>query len=250
MKYKEITRIVDKRQDGPYTWLAVETRDMALAARPGQFVNIRAGEGYDPLLRRPFSIADVDGSILWIMLHAIGKGTELLCRKNIGEELNIIGPLGNEFPEPTTGKKALFVAGGIGIAPFLLFAHRIPGATLAYGARNHTMIPDMRPWEQYCSYELATDDGSQGLKGNVIDLLKKMDLDQYTIYACGPTPMFRALSAYFTTLGDVQAYYSLETYMGCGFGACKGCSVPLPGTEQMQLCCIDGPVFEWDKVEL
>ncbi len=250
MKYKESALVVDARKEGPYYWLALQSEKIASESKPGQFINIRVSEGYDPLLRRPFSIGDVENDVIWILFHPVGKGTRILAQKRPGDSVNIIGPLGKSFPDPTPGRDALYVAGGIGIAPFLLMSHQRKSGILLYGARNHNMLPDIKHWEKYCPCHIATDDGSRGIKGNVIDLLKKFDLSKHEIFACGPTPMFKAMSSYFETQQDIKAWYSLETYMGCGFGACKGCSVEQPDTQEMKLCCVDGPVFEWNKVKL
>ena len=247
MKYKEEATIIDKHQDAAFVWLTIKTQNIARERRPGQFVNVRTGKGLDPLLRRPFSIANTDADTLTLMIQKVGRGSELIANYPVGADLNIIGPLGNAFGPPKNPKKVLFVAGGVGIAPFLFLSSHYPDAILLFGARSQ--LPDLKPFEKNCSVHVATEDGSHGRRGNVLDLLRDFNPEEYTTYACGPTPMFRALSDYFEKFNNPEAYYSLETYMGCGFGACKGCSVEM-ADGSMKLCCVDGPVFRWNEVRL
>lgn len=249
MKTKEIACILEKEIQGPYLKLVLESPQIARLAQPGQFVNVRVHENLDPLLRRPFSIADADAVAgrLTLLVLVRGKGSKLLASKNEGDTVNLIGPLGNAFPE--ISKNPLFVAGGIGIAPFLFLSRKYPGATLIFGVREASLAPDLAPFRERLNLELASDDGSLGEKGTVIDLLSKHDLQNHTTFACGPTPMFRAMNKLFSACPRVDAYYSLETYMGCGFGVCKGCVVETTDGGH-KLCCTDGPVFAWDQVKL
>ena len=239
--------IIDKKISGPYLTLKVKTEKIAEAAEPGQFVNIRVTETLDPLLRRPVSIADAVDGILTLIILIKGKGTRLLAEKKVGETLNIIGPLGNPFPEP--GRTPLFIAGGIGAAPFLFLGKKHSGSTLLLGVRSKEFLPELEPFEKVCKIEIASDDGSVGTKGTVIDLLTKHEIPKHTIYACGPNPMFRALNKLFSNCPESEAYYSLETYMGCGFGACKGCTVETRSGDY-KLTCTDGPVFPWNEALL
>jgi len=233
------------RLDGNYLWIDLLTQNIAKVSRPGQFVNVRAGETLDPLLRRPLSVCDADGDRLKLLVLIKGKGTKQLLNKKTGDTLNIIGPLGNGFPETT--RKPLFVAGGIGVAPFLFLSKKYPEAELLLGARNSSLLPDLTLFKKSCRIETATDDGSAGIKGTVIDLAAKRSLDKYTIFACGPNPMFHALTRLLKNCPEADAYFSIETMMGCGFGACKGCSVSAKDG-QFKLACTDGPVFRWDEV--
>jgi dihydroorotate dehydrogenase electron transfer subunit len=265
MKYKELCPIIEKKITGSYLTLKIRTEHIAQNAKPGQFVNIRVTETLDPLLRRPISICDAEGDILTLMVLIKGRGTKLLAGKQEGDSINIIGPLGNGFQK--TDRKAIFTAGGIGIAPFLFLSKQMKGSILLVGARNSELMPDTKPFEKYSKVFTATDDGSSGRKGTVIDLLADYNLSEYCVYACGPAPMFRAVSKLLRNCSsaedrksDVQflpgtakklpeAFYSLETYMGCGFGACKGCTVETAGGDY-KLSCTDGPVFKWNEVKL
>lgn len=250
MKHKESAEVIFRKKDGPYTWLKLKSPLTAAACQPGQFINVRTSDSLDPLLRRPFSIAFKEMENIELLYHTVGKGTASLDRCQPGDKLSILGPLGNPFPQPGPGRKPLFVAGGIGIAPFLFFSQELKGAVLLYGARDKSLIPSLIRFEENISCIVATDNGSQGQQGNVLTLLKQYDLTEYEVYACGPTAMFRAMSQYFQSQSAVRAWYSLETYMGCGFGACKGCSVPVPDSDEMKLSCVDGPVFAWNEVVL
>jgi dihydroorotate dehydrogenase electron transfer subunit len=247
MKYKEICPIIERRLDGNYLTLKLKTTRIAKEAKPGQFVNVRASETLDPFLRRPISICDTEGDILTLMVLIKGKGTKLIADKTVGCTLNIIGPLGNGFQQ--SSRKAIFAAGGIGIAPFLFLSRQMKGNILLAGARNKGLLPDIKPFEEYSSVYTATDDGSAGKKGTVIDLLADYDLSEYCVYACGPAPMFHAVSKLLRSCPDAEAYYSLETYMGCGFGACKGCTAET-ADGNYKLSCTDGPIFKWNEVKL
>ena len=246
MKIKENTEIVDVRLEGMYLYLSVRTQSIALQSSPGQFVNVRVNDSYTPFLRRPFAVFDVEGDILTMMIAQKGIGTQLLALKKHGELLNIVGPLGNPFPKPS--KEPLLVAGGIGIAPFYFFAKGLSRPQLLIGARNRESLPNLAAFESVCRVRVATDDGSVGIKGTVADLIREFDLMRYTVYACGPTPMFKALTKLLRERSDnPEVYYSLETKMACGFGVCKGCAVETTGGG-IKLCCSDGPSFRWDEV--
>jgi dihydroorotate dehydrogenase electron transfer subunit len=250
MKYKETGVLVSARTTGSYLELIIESPKIAGESRPGQFVNVRTDNTTVPLLRRPLSICDADGDRLRLLVLIRGAGTEKLSKLRPGDSINLIGPLGNPFP--AASKPPLYVAGGVGIAPFLFAAKKAAGTDkplMLFGARSASLLPDLSSFEAVCDLRVATDDGSFGVKGNVIDLLKNFDLSGHTLLACGPTPMFRALASHIASSGGADAWFSLETYMGCGFGACKGCTVE--GSDgEYKLCCTDGPTFRWNEVKL
>jgi dihydroorotate dehydrogenase electron transfer subunit len=250
MKYKETGVLVSAGTSGSYLELVIDSPKIAGESRPGQFVNVRTDETTAPLLRRPFSICDAEDGKLRLLVLVRGAGTEKLAKLRPGDSVNLIGPLGNPFP--AAKKRPLFVAGGVGIAPFLFAAKQASGKdkpVMLFGARSASLLPDLAPFEAVCELRVATDDGSRGVKGNVVDLLKSFDLSAHTLLACGPTPMFRALASHIASSGGADAWFSLETYMGCGFGACKGCTVE--GSDgKYKLCCTDGPTFRWNEVKL
>lgn len=247
MKYKENCEIIEKRIFSSYIYLKLLTDKISHEAKPGQFINIRVNETFDPFLRRPMSICDKEGDCISILVLVKGKATNLLREKREGDFLNIIGPLGNSFPLPAG--KALFVAGGIGIAPFLFLSRAVKPEALFLGVKNADFLPDLKPYRENMEIRTATDDGSAGIRGSAVDLLEGLDLEGKTVYACGPNPMLAALSERLKNFRNVEAYYSIETRMGCGFGACKGCAMETPGGDY-KLSCIDGPVFRWDGVKL
>ena len=250
MKYRENCAITEIKREGDYLTLTIAAGKIARETNPGQFVNVRADDSFEPLLRRPFSVSDVEGDSLTLMILMKGAGTRKISLKKAGDTLNVIGPLGNGFTL-TEKRKPLFVAGGIGIAPFRYFSRKAPGSVLLFGAKNSRMVPDLTEFRKRCDVKIATEDGSAGVKGTVIDLLSELDLKQFAVYACGPNPMFRAMNKVLSKCpaGTIEAYYSIETVMGCGFGACKGCAVETPSGD-LKLACTDGPVFPWNGVKL
>ncbi|MCX7821200.1 MAG: dihydroorotate dehydrogenase electron transfer subunit [Brevinematales bacterium] len=245
MKFQEDAKIVEKRIFNNYLYLSIETKNIANNALPGQFVNLRVNSGFDPFLRRPFSISDVEGDIIKLFVLIKGRGTNLLAEKREGDIVNIIGPLGNSFP--IFEKESIFVAGGIGVAPFLFLARYVKSITLLFGIRDKSFLPDIKMFSDF-KVILSSDDGSIGEKGTVLDLLVKEDFTRKVIYACGPNPLFRALNKIFLRCKNVEAYYSLENYMACGFGACKGCAIETINGNK--LVCKDGPIFKWNEVLL
>ncbi len=247
MKFKEYCPIIEKKLYNNYLTLKIKTENIAKYSKAGQFINIRVSETLHPLLRRPFSIADIEDGIITIIILIKGIGTQILLNKQIGDKLNVIGPLGNCFI--LNDKKAIFAAGGIGIAPFLFLSRIKLGATLILGVKSKDFLPDLNDFSNRCEIKTSSEDGSVGQKGTVIDLIVQYDLTKYAVYACGPNPMLRALSKVLFSCRDADAYYSVETVFGCGFGACRGCAVETPGGEY-KLACVDGPIFKWNEVLL
>lgn len=228
---------------------------IAASILPGQFLNVRVAEAHDPLLRRAFSIYRTDGEKCEILYQVVGKGTELLSRRRPGETLDLLGPLGTPFrlddPDVQT---ALLVAGGLGVAPLPITTRHLErggkdvvtflgGRTRSLLVRDH--LADLR---------IATDDGSEGFHGTVVDLLRSV-LDTGTfprpkIFACGPTPMLRALRE-LALARRIPCEASLEGPMACGIGICQGCPVELVGEEKRYaLMCKEGPVFDISTIRL
>lgn len=246
MKQIENAAVIDNIPHGPYFILRLQSPMTAPLLKPGQFVNIRASGSLDPLLRRPVSVYDVSGDAVSLLILIKGKGTTALSRLSAGDHVSLMGPLGNGFPVPE--KPPLFIAGGVGAAPFLYFSRGLDRPVMLLGAKSSSMLPPLQDFESVMDVRIATDDGSMGAKGTVLDLLPGLSLPDYTIYACGPTPMFRALNRLFNDCGRVKAWFSLETRMGCGFGACKGCAVEMTDG-RYSLCCKDGPVYAYNEVK-
>lgn len=205
------------------------------SGEPGQFYMFRSWDDY-PLLSRPFSICDLgDGWISFLYL-IVGKGTDLMTRLVPGDPVKVLGPLGQGFEINPADKKVAVVAGGIGNAPMLYLIKNLPvKADLYLGYRDEVYFVD-----QLSAYankvEIATDSGSQGVKGNVLDIFSG-EYDR--IYSCGPDPMLVALK---DAVGGDRLQLSMERRMGCGVGICYGCSVET--VDGILRACVDGPVFK------
>ncbi|MEI8187100.1 MAG: dihydroorotate dehydrogenase electron transfer subunit [Chlorobiaceae bacterium] len=225
---------------------------IAAMAKPGNFVNIKVNATTHPLLRRPFSIHNVQGNFIEIMVKSIGFGTTLFCDSAEGSTMMVLGPLGNCFnitsPDFNT---AVLVSGGIGTAP-MLFLER---ALAAQGKKVINLIGG-RTKEDLLSHGLsnclfATDDGSVGFQGTVIDLLRRelpgiAKDGTVKLFACGPNPMLKVM-AKFSNEYHIACDVSLESVMGCGIGICYGCSVEIntpDGGVRTILLCREGPVID------
>lgn len=235
---------------------------MAKKARPGQFVHIRVSAGVDPLLRRPLSIHRVTGSRIEILYEIKGKGTEVLSHRKKNELLDVVGPLGNGFNyelRTTNNKQLILVAGGMGVAPLTFLAEKLVNSSqrtvdrriiVLIGSKTRKMIMCNEYFKKLgCDVKVATEDGSLGKKGLVTDLLKKIlstvDCQQLTLFACGPKPMLTAVSK-IAKRHKIPAQVSLEEFMGCGIGACLGCTIKtIDGYKRV---CHDGPVFDANEI--
>jgi dihydroorotate dehydrogenase electron transfer subunit len=235
--------------------LTFVSHPIAMGVSPGQFVNIKPDAGVEPMLRRPFSVYFVDGDELKIIFNVIGKGTAALRWKKPGETIDVLGPLGVPFGlDAVEFDTAILVGGGLGVAPLPLTTRSLKQAgkkIVTYiGARTASMVTP-----QYLdNVRVATDDGSKGYQGNVVELLTR-ELEgvagaRLKIFACGPTAMLKALQK-LVVERHIRCEASLEGPMGCGFGICQGCPVELVGGEKKYaLMCKDGPTFDITKVRL
>lgn len=214
--------------------------DTSAITAPGQFINIELPLRF---LRRPISICDWNGETLTLLVKVAGEGTALLAGSGIGAEFDVLSGLGNGFDTSSGGDMPLLVGGGIGIAPIYGLAR----ALLAQG-RKPTVILGFRSGEDAfyldeftalgCEVLAATEDGSLGTKGFVTHCMKGRE--QY-VFACGPTPMLKAVHA-----ASKAGQFSFEARMGCGFGACVGCSVQTKnGSKRV---CKDGPILTWEEI--
>lgn len=222
--------------------------ELAAAIRPGQFVNVRVDDHFDPLLRRPYSIADVRGEECEILFSVVGKGTGIMARKKTGDALNILGPLGNSFGYEKRFDTALILGGGIGIAPFPFLVRELQRREkivhLFQGARTARRI--IR--EVFPAQHIATDDGSEGFRGTVVGCLGAF-LDAHApdapmIFACGPNGMLAAVQR-FAAARAIPCELSLESEMACGIGICQGCPIErVEGERKYALVCTEGPCFD------
>lgn len=230
--------------------IKVHSPEIALNAKPGQFCNIKVSGSTFPLLRRPFSICDVDGEHLYFMFNVLGEGTKILAHKKIGEDLDILGPLGNGFNVDGNYESAVLVAGGLGVAPFPFLQKLLPGDKKVFSFIGGRTSSDVITYGQN-NYLISTDDGSKGFKGNVVQLLNEnlriFSDQQIKLFGCGPTPMLRALKD-FAISNNLDCEVSTECAMACGYGICQGCPIEALDKEGYYLVCKDGPVFDVRRV--
>jgi len=242
-------KVIKNTEVAPNRYLLEARAEAMASALPGQFVHVLAGPTLDPCLRRPLSVAMVEGSIFKLLFGTKGTGTHLLARSKPGETLGVMGPLGRGFP--LVEDNALLVAGGVGIAPLAFLANRLSDAgvrvRVVVGARTASDLAGLEMLEGCAKVITATDDGSRGVKGTAVDLaVPEMRREPpQAVYACGPEPMMRAVSQAAWALG-LPCWVSLEARMGCGVGACLGCVVDT--RDGYLRVCSDGPVFNAEGV--
>lgn len=288
-KFEEIAVVVDQNALGSGIYdLTLKTKNIAKAAKAGQFVSVYSNDR-SKLLPRPISLCgiDRDEDTIRLVYRVTGEntGTEEFSKLVMGDKIRILGPLGNGFTvEP--GKKAFLIGGGIGVPPMLQLAKDInsgvvqttgavdtntqeKGQTeekqinghgkkicdmniiMGYRDENTFLLDEFK--EQADSF-VATEDGSVGTKGNVIDAIKENGLEADVIYACGPMPMLRALKSY-AMEHDMECYVSMEERMACGIGACLACVCKTKDKDahsnvNNKRICKEGPVFNAKEVEL
>lgn len=258
---KKVTAVVyrqDNIAEGIYD-MWIET-DLAENAKPGQFISVYPKDT-SALLPRPISICEVneEKTRLRIVYRVAGKGTKEFSRYSAGEEITILGTLGNGFPvEKAASKKVFLMGGGIGIPPMLELAKQIKktqGITpqIIVGYRDHDIFLE-EDLEKYGEVYIATEDGSVGSKGNVMNAIEEKGLCADIIFACGPMPMLRAIKQY-AAEQKIEAYISLEERMACGVGACLGCVCKTKEVDHHShvhnaRVCTDGPVYEAGEVEI
>ena len=274
-KYEEIAVVVDQSSLGNGIYdLTLKTDKIAKAAKAGQFVSVYSNDK-SKLLPRPISLCginrDEDTIRLVYRVTGEGTGTEEFSKLVMGDKVRLLGPLGNGFTVQP-GKKAFLIGGGIGVPPMLQLAKDInagivqtpggeknPGQSarvdmnivMGYRDENTFLLDEFK--EQAASF-VATEDGSVGTKGNVIDAIKENALEADVIYACGPMPMLRALKAY-STEHDMDCFVSMEERMACGIGACLACVCKTKDKDahsnvNNKRICKEGPVFDAKEVEL
>ncbi len=245
----------------------IEAPDIAVAAQPGQFITVRCG---DFTLRRPFSVhqsrfdRDSGEGEIALLFKVTGKGTLWLSQQQKGDKMDILGPLGKGFIIEPRSKNLLLVAGGIGIAPLVILAQHalsqcqvtlIHGASTAAelypfsstGKRQSKLLPSLKGVQ----FIPVTEDGSMGKKGMATDILPDFLNWADQMYACGPVDMYRAIEKLLlrvkrSNLKLTNCQVSLEVRMGCGFGACYGCTINTK--KGLRQVCRDGPVFELDDI--
>ena len=260
VKIKAVILSQECLAEGIYSmWL--KAPEIAEQAVPGQFADLYSKDG-SRLLPRPISLCGIDreNGAIRLVYRVAGAGTEEFSGLSAGDWLEVLGPLGNGFPlEAAEGKDAFLIGGGIGIPPMLELAKELSVrygrervcAVLGYRDSQMFLKEEFEPWAKVY---VAPEDGRAGTKGNVLDAIREQGLTAQVAYACGPTPMLRALKAYGQE-ETIPFYLSLEERMACGVGACLACvckSREVDGHSHVhnKRICKDGPVFLADEIEL
>lgn len=256
MKQKQTAEVLSQREIAPDIYDMWIGTDLAKDAGPGQFLCIYPKDR-STLLPRPISICEVNAAegALRIVYRIAGAGTREFSGYKTGDQISVLGTLGNGFPlEKGDGKKVFLMGGGIGIPPILELGKEMTAEKqIIVGYRDDRLFLK-EDLEKYGRVYIATEDGSRGTKGNVMDAIRENGLEADVIFACGPMPMLRAIKAYAAQKG-IPAYISLEEHMACGVGACLGCVVKTREIDHHShvhnaRICTDGPVFEASEVDI
>ncbi len=253
-KYKEEAVIINQERLAPGIYsMWLHTDKISSTAQAGQFIGVYCRDG-SRLLPRPISICEIDrpDQAVRIVYRVAGKGTAEFSKMRTGMPLNLIGPLGNGFPSTT--QKAFLIGGGIGIPPMLQLAKDLAcEKQIVLGYKDkHTFLS--KQFEEYGPVSIATEDGSVGTAGNVLDAIQKEKLTADVIYACGPMPMLKVLKGYAKEQG-IGCWISLEEHMACGVGACLGCVCRSTHKDahthvKNKRICTEGPVFAAEEVDI
>lgn len=247
---------VTKLADGIFSmWLLAP--EIAEQAVPGQFISLYSKDA-DKLLPRPISLCEInrEEGTLRLVYRVVGSGTAEFSQMNPGEEIKVLGPLGNGFPlQEGDGKRAVLIGGGIGIPPLLQLSKELDGeVTVVVGYRNADTFLLKELEEAADRVVIATEDGSLGTRGNVIDAIRAENVCGDVIYSCGPTPMLRGVKAWGME-ETIPAWLSMEEKMACGIGACLACVCQSKDIDDHskvhnKRICKDGPVFLSTEIEL
>ena len=235
-------RLLENTQLTETVWRMKLEGDTSAITAPGQFVQLSLPGFY---LRRPISICDWDDKTITLVYKVVGDGTAAMAAMHIGMELDVLNGLGNGFDTSRCGDKPLLIGGGVGLPPMiglckqLLAEGKQPTVLAGFNTESEVFLRDAVE-DMGAAFVLATMDGSAGVKGLVTDAMK--DLDVTDIGACGPLPMRKAIM----NASDKPAQLSFEERMGCGFGACMGCTVKVKGGYKR--ICKDGPILDRDEV--
>jgi dihydroorotate dehydrogenase electron transfer subunit len=259
--------IIEQTEIAPHVFRSVLVEPtIARASRPGQFLNVRVADSYDPLLRRPFSVhaVDPDKGTFSLLYDVVGRGTKLLMGMHEGDRVNVVGPLGTYFDVGESHEaRHILVAGGCGAAPihflsdWICRTHGCGQVTVLVGAKTGNAVLCQREFVAHgVKVEVATEDGSFGFNGLVTglldDQLKSREMGVETrVYSCGPMPMMHAVAQVCRERKLDSVQVSLESAMACGVGVCMGCVVKGCNTHDTECkewhysrVCTDGPVYD------
>ncbi len=235
-------KIIGNKKIADRTYLMKLEGDTSAITKPGQFVNIRL-DGF--FLRRPISVCDCENGRLTVIYKVVGSGTRAMSELPEGEELDVLSGLGNGYDTSKSGSSPVLIGGGVGVPPMYMLCKRL----IAEGKRVTVILGFNSEKEVFGVDEfktagaevyVTTADGSVGAKGFVTDVLKNLDYTYF--YTCGPMPMFKAIE----NIAETSGQYSFEERMGCGFGACMGCTCKTKyGNKRI---CKDGPVLEREEI--
>lgn len=252
-KVTEIAKVLsqEKLAEGIYSiWIQTTA---AQSAVPGQFVSLYCHEK-SQLLPRPISICEIDKSkgALRLVYRVVGKGTDEFSTYSAGDDVQVLGPLGNGFS--LGGEHPIVIGGGIGVPPMLQLSKELMNKSVAVLGYRDNQLFLKEQFEQVADVYVATDDGSVGTHGTVVDVLRQEHITGDVIYACGPKPMLAAVKAFAEEKG-ILCYVSMEERMACGIGACLGCVCKTKHEDEHShvhnaRVCKDGPVFLAKEVEL
>ena len=237
-----LMKITENKLIAERTYYTTLEGDTSAITAPGQFVNIKL-DGF--FLRRPISVCDCEDGKLTIIYKVVGNGTEKMSELSAGDELDVLCGLGNGYDTSKSGDSPVLIGGGVGVPPMYMLCKKLisegKNVSVILGFNSEKEIFGVEEFEATgAKVYVATVDGSVGTKGFVTDVLK--DIDYSYFYTCGPMPMFRAIEGIAKTSGQ----YSFEERMGCGFGACMGCSCKTKyGNKRI---CKDGPVLEREEI--
>jgi len=233
--------------------LCIDAKPILKKILPGQFIHIRVKDVLEPFFRRPFSVYRAQ-KYVEIFYEAVGPGTSIMADMKKGDDVDVLGPVGNQFTPPSNDiKHVVMIAGGIGIAPFLILSDVLTKRkdlklSLLYGGRSGGHVYKMKEFKDNgVNVHVATDDGSHGVKGKVSKLFNKVNIDPKStlIYTCGPNAMMAAVQE-FARKHNMKGEAACEEVMACALGACLGCSIRT--TKGFKTVCYDGPVFDLNEV--
>jgi len=237
--------------------LVLRAPEVARRAVAGQFVEVRCtppeSASFDPLLRRPISICEILPDGISLIYRVVGRGTSALSAVAAGAQLDLLGPLGNGFPDPAAGSgRLVLVGGGLGIPPMVAAAARSLAAgrsvVAVVGARTAAYLAGLGELRATgVDVQVVTDDGSAGAKGVVTSVMDLREAGE--VWACGPEGMLQAVKQ-ICVPAQVPCFLSVERHMACGFGLCIGCTVPKADGSGYLKACQDGPVFAAEEVAL